>query len=94
MKTSCVPFLEILGLVIVNWDTKKRKKTATFGLKSYYFVYNSKTIWRARLKFVHNVDVYECFIQTEFGGAGHVTKILLAENGQKLDEFEPIYLGN
>ena len=25
---------------------------------------------------------------------GHVTKILQAENGQKVDEFEPIYLGN
>ena len=25
--------------------------------------------------------------------AGHVTKILQAENGLKVDEFEPIYLG-
>ena len=25
---------------------------------------------------------------------GYVTKILQAENGQKVDEFEPIYLGN
>ena len=25
---------------------------------------------------------------------GHVTKILQSENGQKVDEFEPIYLGS
>ena len=25
---------------------------------------------------------------------GHVIKMLLAENGQKVDDFEPIYLGN
>ena len=28
------------------------------------------------------------------GALGHVAKILLAENGQEVDEFEPIYLGN
>ena len=28
------------------------------------------------------------------GAPGHVTKILQAENGQKVDEFETIYLGN
>ena len=25
---------------------------------------------------------------------GHVTKILQAQNGQKVDEFEPIYFAN
>ena len=30
----------------------------------------------------------------EFEGAGHVTSILPAENWQKVDEFEPIYLDN
>ena len=38
------------------------------------------------------MGAYECFMQTEFGAPGHVTKILLAENGQKVDDFEPIYL--
>ena len=28
------------------------------------------------------------------GMPGHMTKILQAEKGQKVDEFEPIYLGN
>ena len=28
------------------------------------------------------------------GASSLVTKILQAENGQKVDEFEPIYLGN
>ena len=28
------------------------------------------------------------------GAPGYVTKILRAENGQNVDEFEPTYLGN
>ena len=28
------------------------------------------------------------------GAPGHVIKILQAENGQKVDKFGPIYLGN
>ena len=28
------------------------------------------------------------------GAPGHVTKILLAKSRQKVDGFEPIYLGN
>ena len=39
------------------------------------------------------MGAYECFMQTAFvGGARHVTKILQAENGQKDDKFETIYL--
>ena len=63
-------------------------------MKIYYFASNSKTTWLAKLKFQHNVGAYECFMQTEFRVTGHVTKILQAINGQKVDEFEPIYLGN
>ena len=55
--------------VIVNWDTKKHKKTAMFDLKMYKFAYNSKTTRCTRLKFGHNVGAYECFMKTEFGGA-------------------------
>ena len=29
--------------------------------------------------------------EASLGGPGHVTKILQAENGQKVDEFESIY---
>ena len=32
-----------------------------FGLKIYYFAYNSKTTRRAKLKFEHNVGAYKCF---------------------------------
>ena len=47
-------------------------------------------------KFAHDMGAYECFTQTEFGGARlrYVTKIFLAEHGQKVDEYESIYLGN
>ena len=33
-------------------------------------------------------------MQTEFGAPGHVTKILWAKSGPKVDEFELIYLNN
>ena len=42
---------------------------AIFGFKIYQLPYNSKTTWRAKLIFVHNVGTYQCFMQTEFGGA-------------------------
>ena len=42
---------------------------AIFGLKIYLFAYNSKTSWRVKLKFVHNVGTYKWFMQAEFGGA-------------------------
>ena len=65
MKASCVPILRI-SHVIVIWETKKHKKSAIFGLKSYWFACNSKTTWRAELDFGHNVGAYECFMQIEF----------------------------
>ena len=34
------------------------------------------------------------FWKSSLGVPIYVTKILQAENGQKVDEFEPIYLGN
>ena len=89
-----MPILGILGHVIVDWNTKKHKKTVIFGLKSYYIAYHSKTTWRAKLKFGHSVGAYKCFMKTKFGGAGHMTKILQAKSEQKVDNFEPIYLGN
>ena len=30
------------------------------------------------------MDAYKCFMQTEFGAPGHVTKMRQAENGQKV----------
>ena len=42
------------------------------------------------------MGAYKSFMQTNLslGAPGYVTKILLAESGQKVDNFEPIYLGN
>ena len=33
-------------------------------------------------------------MQTTFGAPVYVIKILQAKSGQKVDDFEPIYLGN
>ena len=40
------------------------------------------------------MGAYECFMQTEFKGARSRDQILQAENRQKVDKFDPIYLGN
>ena len=40
------------------------------------------------------MGAYECFMQPSLGASGRVNKALRAENGQKVDEFGPIYLGN
>ena len=40
----------------------------------------------------HILSAYECFMRAEFGAPDHGTKILQAENGQKVDKFEPIYI--
>ena len=73
---------------------KKLKKQANFASKSYEFASNFKTTGRAKLQFGYNVGDYECFMQTKFGGAGHVTKTLQAEIEKKVDELEEINLGN
>ena len=89
-----MPILGLLSYVIENWDAKKHKQTAIFGSKSYRFAYNSKTTWRVKRKFRYHVGAYECFMQAELGAPSFVTKILQAGNSKKVDEFEPMYLGN
>ena len=84
--------LGILGHVIVNWDAKKHKN-AIFGLKSYWFVYHSKTTRRVQLKFVDNVGNYKWFMQTEFEGTQSPDQNVTGRNEQKVGNFEPIYLG-
>ena len=37
---------------------------------------------------------YKCLMKMSLWAPGHVTKILQAENGQKVVKFEPIYLNN
>ena len=92
MKASCVPILGILGHVIVNWDAKNIKNgdfwlekllirlQKPLGVESW----NLNTMW-----VLMNISW-----KTSLGALGHLTKFLQAENGQKVDEFEPIYLGN
>ena len=38
--------------------------------------------------------VINALCKQSFGALGHVTKILQTKNGQKVGDFEPIYLGN
>ena len=91
MKPLCVPILGILVHVIVNWRSTSHKKNGNFCLENLLIRLNSKTTWRVKLKFGHNEGAYKCFMQTEIGAPGHVTKILQSENGQKVDEFGPTW---
>ena len=91
-----MPILEILGHMIVNWDTPKKHKNQRFLAWEliYYFAYNSKTTQCAKLKFEQMLMLMNTLCKSSLGAPDYVTKILQAEIGQKVDEFEPIYLGN
>ena len=39
------------------------------------------------------MGAYKWLGKPSLGTPGHVNKMLHAENGQKVDDFEPIYLG-
>ena len=39
------------------------------------------------------MDAYKGLMDTEFGASGYETGIVQAENGQKVDEFQSLYLG-
>ena len=80
MKASCVPILGIPGHVIVNWDTRNIKKNGNFWLERLLNPYNSKTTWRAQLKFGHNVDALR---KPSLGAPSHVTKIYWPKMGKK-----------
>ena len=65
---------------------------AIFGLKIYLLVYNSKSTRRAKLNFGHNADTLNGLCKRSLKAPGIVTKMLHAENGQKVDDFEAMYL--
>ena len=44
------------------------------------------------LKLKHNMGADGCITLTKFGAPGHVTANLEAENDEKVDRFEPVYL--
>ena len=95
MKASCVPIWGILGHVIVNWDTQKKlKQNDNFWLINSLIIpvpldmqsWNLDTMWI--------VGAYVSLMQTKFEGARSQDQTFTAENGQKVNESEPIYLGN
>ena len=92
MNASCVPILEILGHVIVIWDTKKLKKRRFLARKfinsltTQHLLTCKAEIWTQRV-------LINALCKPSMGAPGHVTKISQVENGQKVVEFQPIYLG-
>ena len=91
MKASCVPILGILGHAIVNWHTKNIKKWQLLAWKFFNLPITQKPLgvqsW--------NLDTIWMLINglcnPSLGTPSHETKILQAEDGQYVDEFEPIY---
>ena len=92
MKVSYVPISGNLGHVIVNWDTQKKRWFLAWKFIDslithkplYVQSWNLNTMWVFRNAL--------CWLS--LGLPSHVAKISQAENGQTVDEFEPIYLGN
>ena len=85
-----MPILGILGHVIVNWHSKKQRFFAWKFINSHI---TQKPIG------LHNWNLYTFWViinglcKPTLGAPGHMTKMLQAKNGQKVDDFEPIYLG-
>ena len=88
----CASFGDSIGHVIVNWHRKEHKK-CDFWLESLLIPYNSKITWRAKLKFVSNLVLINGLCKPSLKASGHVTKMLPAKHGQKVDDFEPTHLG-
>ena len=91
MKASCVRILGILGRMIVNWGTKIRDFLAW---KSIYSLITQKPLDVQSWNFCAMWVLINALCKPSLGVPGQLTKILLAENGQKVNEFEPIHLRN
>ena len=92
MKVSCVRILGIIGHVIVNWETKNLKKRRFWAWKFSNLLITQKPLdvqsWNLNTIWV----LINALCKPSLGAPGHVTKILLATSGQKVDKFDPIYL--
>ena len=92
MKASWVPILGILGHMIVNWDTKKKKKRRCLAWKFINLPLTQKPLG------VESWNLYTmCLLRNDLRkpsleAPGHVNKMLLAKNRQKVDDFKSIYL--
>ena len=84
----------ILGYVIVNWNTIKYKITIIFASEVMKLLITQKPLdvqsWISDTMWV----LINALRKPSLGASSHVTKILQAKSGQKMDDFEPIYLGN
>ena len=62
-----MPILEILDCMIMNWKPPKNGKKGDFNRKVIIsLIQCSKTTWRAKLKFGHNMGANDGFMHTEF----------------------------
>ena len=89
-----MPIFGILDYVIVNWDTKKYiQKLRVLAWKFINSPLTQKPLdvrsWNLDTMWV----LLNAFCKPSLGAPVHVTKISQAENGDKVDEFETIYLG-
>ena len=75
-----------------EWRRNKTKKTGNFWLDVSLITQKPLDLRSG------NLDTMWLFVNASYkpslGATGHMTKILRAENGQKVDKFEPTYLGN
>ena len=94
MKASCVPNLGNLGHMIVNWDTKNiiNPKFLTWKVIKSLIIPKPLDVqnWNSYIMCVFMNALWKPSLRAP----SHVTKIVQAKSGEKVDDFEPIYLGN
>ena len=90
MKASCVAILGILGRVIVVWDTKKHKKRRFSAWKLINSLTTQKPLDVLNWTLDTMWELMNAYRKPSLGAPGPVPKLLQAENGQTVDEFEPI----
>ena len=79
-----------------SWiKTQKKKINGKFWLEKLLIRLHFKILWACKAKVWGTMWVLiNALCKPSLRAPGHVTKMLHAENGQKVDEFELIYLGN
>ena len=80
--------------LIVNWDTKKHKKRWFLASKVIKSLLIPKPLDVQSWNLYAMCILINALCKLSLGAPGHVTKILQTKSEQKVDEFEPMYLGN
>ena len=87
-----MPILGVEDHVIMIWGPQNRQKTAIFEPKFFYFAYNKKMLNVESCNLDTTWVEVESICVPSLRAPSQVTEISEAENGQKVVNFEVVYL--